>query len=927
MKQPLLLVGTFAFAVGLFISPQADIGSPVSQDDGRHRTAYAIDPITGRLLFVEDLEVLPSLPLSLIPTDNPLGIHLIATATLSKTIVSAPDGFDMDHDSAREFVIREDDGDIYTSTFEVWESTGDDTFHLAHTLDVAGDHVSCYPHDVGDADNDGLADLLAFGRDGNYFFIRLYESTSTDTYPTEAAWEVNDGPGWAVGAEIADTDRDGANEIVVAGQGFNYEQRIAIYENTGDNSFAQIFYVHIPDMDTSQSMEVADDLDGDGWDEILFGGLLPNRSMICVFEATSDDCYQHTWSGELPYHAGQLVNASFIRQAGDLDGDGKKEFLAGGLRTIPASGYPFFSVLYVFEAQSNDSFEVVASFILPRNVQLDSEADVADLDADGKKEIVFGSGNQVAVYQNTGDNQWTEVWTDVANIESLNAGDHDGDGAQEILFQQFGGTNIFEGILVDTDGDEVSNALDNCPFDANPPEDCDGNAGTPDEQCDLDADGIGDVCDSCPDDDANDVDLDRICAGSGYSPPMVGDGDNCPFDLNPDQADLDLDGIGNACDLDLDGDGVDNDLDNCPFIPDPDQSDTDLDSFGDACDCAPSNAQSWEIPSAIDSVVMTKADSCGHFACSESGGPCSSDTDCNFDICENFTCSASGNPCVSDAECDMDVCQGFACSFGGNSCNCYTDCTADFCDNMTCTVGDNSCTSDTDCTADYCDNMRCTITLVPCTSDGDCFGGLDDWCVGQCSVSGVDCSSDNDCVGDVCQGDCSIGANTCTDDDQCTADICEGQCSIGGNSCVVDDQCTADVCEGQCSIGGNTCTDDDQCTAPQTDLCQSVCTIGGNECSSDEDCTAFDIDTLFWHDPEDFGGTGVVYDTLRSLTSADFTTPATCVETDGLDRITSDGTVPTVGTVLYYLIRVENGCPEGNMGSSSSGPRTGKACE
>jgi len=71
----------------------------------------------------------------------------------------------------------------------------------------------------------------------------------------------------------------------------------------------------------------------------------------------------------------------------------------------------------------------------------------------------------------------------------------------------------------------------------------------------------------------------------------------------------------------------------------------------------------------------------------------------------------------------------------------------------------------------------------------------------------------------------------------------------------------------------------------------------------------------------------VQYDTLRSPTSSDFTTPATCVETDGLDRSTPDGTLPLPGTVLYYLIRVENACPGGNMGSGTSGPRTGNVCE
>ena len=41
----------------------------------------------------------------------------------------------------------------------------------------------------------------------------------------------------------------------------------------------------------------------------------------------------------------------------------------------------------------------------------------------------------------------------------------------------------------DVDGDGELNATDNCPLEANPPSDCDLNAGTPDEQCDLDADG------------------------------------------------------------------------------------------------------------------------------------------------------------------------------------------------------------------------------------------------------------------------------------------------------------------------------------------------------------------------------------------------------------------------------------------------------
>jgi len=48
---------------------------------------------------------------------------------------------------------------------------------------------------------------------------------------------------------------------------------------------------------------------------------------------------------------------------------------------------------------------------------------------------------------------------------------------------------------------------------------------------------------------------------------------------NRDQADLDLDGLGDACDADADGDGVPDLQDGCPLIPDPLQEDQDGDGI------------------------------------------------------------------------------------------------------------------------------------------------------------------------------------------------------------------------------------------------------------------------------------------------------------------------------------------------------------
>ncbi len=415
-----------------------------------------------------------------------LQLTRVGTVANSNSILVERDGIDTDHDGRLEFVLQREPS---RGILDVVESTPDDFFANVFTLDltVPGSFTSYGARDARDGDNDGLTDYVVSGRTGNEFYLRVYESQAPTGFPSSLVWQAT---GWYwFSGPFADFDGDGSQEIIFLGQNIATGiEEFGAFENTADNSY-ELVAQQPANLGDVQSLIVTQDLDGDGRDEVLYGGLTPTTPRLFMLESDGDNSFEESWTWEMVYPDGALVNASEIVDGGDLDGDGRKEFLAGGLKTISAGG-PTQFVFVLFEAVADDTFEIVATFAKPMDLQDRSSVNVADLDGDGRREIIVGAGPTIWVYENVGDNSWAEIGSFGGfNIRHIYAGDHDRDGKDELIIREAGGfTGIWEidpAEAADVDSDGTVDAIDNCLAVPNP------------DQSDLDGDSIGDVCDNC----------------------------------------------------------------------------------------------------------------------------------------------------------------------------------------------------------------------------------------------------------------------------------------------------------------------------------------------------------------------------------------------------------------------------------------------
>lgn len=217
------------------------------------------------------------------------------------------------------------------------------------------------------------------------------------------------------------------------------------------------------------------------------------------------------------------------------------------------------------------------------------------------------------------------------------------------------------------------------------------NAANPD-QADADLDGAGDACDDCPNDPAK-----TVPGGCGCGQPETPQCSGCPG------GDDDGDGVCNGDDacpgrpdlVDGDGDGKPDCLDNCPGTANADQADGDGDGAGDACDNCPQSANAGQTDTDQDGV----GDACDNCPTVPNPDQASNDPDIIGDACDN--CPTVAN--VDQTDFDND-------GVGDNCDNCYDVANPDQAD------------PDGDELGSACDNCPDVSNIDQTDSDGDGHG-------------------------------------------------------------------------------------------------------------------------------------------------------------------------------------------------------------
>ena len=302
------------------------------------------------------------------------------------------------------------------------------------------DFSTLVPVNIDDTDNDGLLEILVYDKKRTY----LIESVTADGYPTNIIWETP----YLSGGIISDFDGDGKKEIVGTD---NNNNRILVFENIGNNQYIRTAELsNETDGKNIYSNElIIDDINHDGVLDLFIGD---SEGEFFIYNAIGDDQFRLSWQSKIE------VDEVLHLSSGDLNGDGRSEFVVGGIASLPdVPSIPPFWKFQVFSYESGN-YEVIWEQTISTYRIFGNSVKVVELDNDNLNELVIIANPNLYVLKWNGTAFLPMYYAEVGETPTLFSADLNNNGFNEILVNTDDGLNMIESVFA-TDSNTVAHLI------------------------------------------------------------------------------------------------------------------------------------------------------------------------------------------------------------------------------------------------------------------------------------------------------------------------------------------------------------------------------------------------------------------------------------------------------------------------------------